>query len=93
MTYPVSDIVRDAQGSLNYAVMALEAGEYSRMAAVARDLAEVERVVAKLTEALDGYEKWSGELANAGQMTPDAWIELDKLHAKACLALSQAEGR
>lgn len=93
MAYPISDIVRDAQGSLSYAVMALEAGEYSRMAAVARDLAEVERVVAKLTEALDGYEKWSGSLANAGQMTPEAWDELDKLHAKACSALSQAEGR
>ena len=93
MTYPISDIVRDAQGSLNYAVMALEAGEYSRMAAVARDLAEVERVIAELIEALDGYEKWNGELAMAGKMTPDAWVELDKLHAKACLALGHAEGR
>jgi len=93
MTYPITDILHDAKGSLGYAVMALEAGENSRMAAVARDLAEVERVIAKLTEALDGYEKWSGALASAGQMTPNAWFELDKLHAKACLALNQAEGR
>ena len=60
---------------------------------VARDLAEVERVIAELIEALDGYEKWNGELAMAGKMTPDAWVELDKLHAKACLALGHAEGR
>lgn len=93
MTYPITDIVRDAQGSLNYAVMALEAGEYSRMAAAARDLDEVERVIAKLTEALDGYEKWTGALAIVGQVTPEAWLELDKLHAKACLALNQVEGR
>ena len=93
MTYPITDILHDAKGSLGYAVMALEAGENSRMAAVARDLVEVERVIAKLTDALDGYEKWSGALANAGQMTPDAWVELDKLHAKACFALNQAKGR
>ena len=93
MTYPITDILHDAAGSLKYAAMALEASENSRMAAAARDLDEVERVLGKLTEALDGYEKWSGELANAGQMTPAAWVELDKLHAKACLALNQVQGR
>ena len=93
MTYPITDILHDAKGSLGYAVMALEAGENSRMAAAARDLDEALRVVAELVEALDGYEKWNGELAMSGQMTPGAWIELDKLHAKACLALGHAEGR
>lgn len=92
MEYPVTDIIRDAQGSLSYAVMTLQAGEHSRMASVARDLSEVERVMANLVEALEGYESWTGALANAGEMTPDAWVELDKLHHKACSALNQAKG-
>ena len=92
MTYPITDIIHDAQGSLGYAVMALQAGENSRMAAVAGDLAEVERVMAKLVEALEGYETWTGALAIAGAVTPDAWVELDKLHHKACSALNQAKG-
>lgn len=93
MTYPVTDIIRDAQGSLNYAVMTLQASEHSRMAAVARDLTDVERVLAKLVDALEGYENWTGALAIAGSVTPEAWVELDKLHAKACSALNQAQGR
>ena len=92
MTYPITDIIRDAQGSLGYAVMTLQASEQSRMASVARDLSEVERVMSKLVEALEGYETWTGALANAGEMTPDAWVELDKLHHKACSALNQVKG-
>ena len=92
MTYPITDIIRDAQGSLGYAVMTLQASEHSRMASVARDLSEVERVMTKLVEALEEYELFTGALAIAGGMTPDAWIELDKLHHKACSALNQAKG-
>ena len=47
----------------------------------------------KLLAALEAFELWAGALANAGEMTPDAWVELDKLHHKACLALNQAQGR
>lgn len=93
MTYPITDILHDAQGSLNYAVMTLEAGENSRMAAAARDLSEVTRLVTKITEILDGYETWTGALAIAGHVTPEAWVELDKLHAKTCLALNQLQGK
>jgi hypothetical protein len=46
-----------------------------------------------LLAALEAFELWAGALANAGEMTPDAWVELDKLHHKACLALNQAQGR
>lgn len=42
--------------------------------------------------ALEAYELFTGALAIAGQMTPDAWVELDKLHHKACLALNRAKG-
>ena len=42
---------------------------------------------------LDAFELWAGALANAGEMTPDAWVELDKVHHKACSALNQAQGR
>jgi hypothetical protein len=45
-----------------------------------------------LLAALDAFELWAGALANAGEMTPDAWVELDKLHHKTCLALNQAKG-
>jgi hypothetical protein len=45
-----------------------------------------------LLAALEAYELFTGALANAGEMTPDAWIELDKLHHKACLAINQAKG-
>jgi hypothetical protein len=92
MTYPITDIIRDAQGSLKYAVMTLQAPEHSRMASAARDLSEVERILSKLVDALEGYETWTGALAIAGGMTPDAWVELDKLHHKACSALNQAKG-
>lgn len=56
------------------------------------DTIEFERGIAKLVAALEGYELFTGALAIAGEMTPDAWIELDKLHHKACLALNQAKG-
>jgi hypothetical protein len=46
----------------------------------------------KMLAALEGYELFTGALAIAGQMTPDAWIELDTLHHKACSALNQAKG-
>lgn len=45
-----------------------------------------------LLAALGAYELFTGSLANTGEMTPDAWIELDKLHHKACLALNRAKG-
>lgn len=45
-----------------------------------------------LLAALEAYELFTGSLANTGEMTPDAWIELDKLHHKACLALNRAKG-
>jgi len=45
-----------------------------------------------LLAALEAYELFTGSLANAGEMTPDAWIQLDKLHHKACLALNRAKG-
>lgn len=45
-----------------------------------------------LLAALEALELWAGALANAGEMTPDAWVELDKLHHKTCLALNQAKG-
>lgn len=45
-----------------------------------------------LLAALEAYELFTGSLAIAGEMTPDAWIELDKLHHKACLALNRAKG-
>jgi hypothetical protein len=47
----------------------------------------------KLLAALEAFELWAGALANAGEMTPDAWVELDKVHHKACSALNQAQGR
>jgi hypothetical protein len=56
------------------------------------DTIEVERIMTKLVDALEGYELFTGALAIAGQMTPDAWVELDKLHHKACSALNQAKG-
>lgn len=45
-----------------------------------------------LLAALEAYEMFTGSLAIAGEMTPDAWIQLDKLHHKACLALIRAKG-
>lgn len=45
-----------------------------------------------LLAVLEAYELFTGSLADAGEMTPDAWIELDKLHHKACLALNRAKG-
>ena len=47
----------------------------------------------KMLAALEAFELWAGALANAGEMTPDAWVELDKVHHKACSALNQAQGR
>jgi hypothetical protein len=47
----------------------------------------------KMLAALEAFELWAGGLANAGEMTPDAWVELDKVHHKACSALNQAQGR
>jgi hypothetical protein len=47
----------------------------------------------KMLAALEAFELWAGDLANAGEMTPDAWVELDKVHHKACSALNQAQGR
>ena len=93
MGYPVTDVIRDAAGGLNYAAMALDAGENSRMMAAARDLAEAEKIVKKLVVALDAYERWTGALAITGSVTDEAWLELDKLHHKAVSALNQAEGR
>ena len=46
----------------------------------------------KMLAALEAFELFTGALAIAGQMTPDAWVELDKLHHKACLAINQAKG-
>lgn len=47
----------------------------------------------KMLAALEAFELWAGTLANAGEMTPDAWVELDKVHHKACSAINQAQGR
>jgi hypothetical protein len=47
----------------------------------------------KMLAALEAFELWAGALANAGEMTPDLWVELDKVHHKACSALNQAQGR
>jgi hypothetical protein len=47
----------------------------------------------KLLAALEAFELWAGALANAGEMTPDLWVELDKVHHKACSAINQAQGR
>lgn len=93
MGYPVTDVIRDAAGSLGYAAMVLEAGEMSRMKCAARDLEGAEKIVRKLVAALDGYAQWTGALAITGSVTPEAWVELDKLHHKAVSALNQAEGR
>ena len=93
MGYPVTDVIRDAAGSLGYAAMVLEAPEHSRMRAAARDLEESEKIVNKLVAALDGYAQWTGALAITGSVTEAAWVELDKLHHKAISALNQAEGR
>jgi hypothetical protein len=45
-----------------------------------------------LLAALEAFELWTDALANAGEMTLDAWIELDKLHQKACSAIDKAKG-
>jgi hypothetical protein len=45
-----------------------------------------------LLAALEAFELWTDALANAGEMTPDAWVELDKLHQKACSAIDKAKG-
>ena len=93
MGYPVTDVIRDAAGGLHYAAMVLEAGENSRMMAASRDLGEAEAIVKKLVAALDGYAHWTGALAIVGVVTPEAWVELDKLHHKAISALNLAEGK
>jgi len=46
----------------------------------------------KLLAALEALELWTGALAITGGMTPDAWVELDKLHHKTCTAINQAKG-
>lgn len=53
MGYPVTDVIRDAAGSLDYAAMVLEAPEHSRMRAAARDLAEAESIILEMLAALD----------------------------------------
>ena len=52
MGYPVTDVIRDAAGSLGYAAMVLEAGEMSRMKCAARDLEEAEKIVSDMLAAL-----------------------------------------
>ena len=47
----------------------------------------------KMLAALEAFELWAGALANTGEMTPDAWVDLDKVHHKACSAINQAQGR
>jgi len=56
------------------------------------DEAHLVAAAPNLLAALEAFELWAGALANAGEMTPDAWVELDKLHHKTCLAINQAEG-
>ena len=53
MGYPVTDVLRDAAGSLGYAAMVLEAGENSRMKAAERDLGEAEAIVVDMLAALE----------------------------------------
>ena len=51
-----------------------------------------EQTANDLYNALDALVDWTHALAIAGAVTPDAWVELDKLHHKACSALNQAKG-
>lgn len=57
------------------------------------DEAHLVAAAPKMLAALEAFELWAGALANAGEMTPDAWVELDKVHHKACSAINQAQGR
>lgn len=58
MGYPVTDVIRDAAGSLGYAAMVLEAGEMSRMKCAARDLAEAESIISDMLAALEDGLQW-----------------------------------
>ena len=60
MGYPVTDVLRDAAGSLGYAAMVLEAPEYSRMRCAARDLEEAEAIVAEMLAALEAVDALIG---------------------------------
>lgn len=60
MGYPVTDVIRDAAGSLGYAAMVLEAGEMSRMKCAARDLEEAEKIVSDMLAALEAVDALIG---------------------------------
>lgn len=60
MGYPVTDVIRDAAGSLDYAAMVLEAPEHSRMRAAARDLAEAESIILEMLAALEAVDALIG---------------------------------
>lgn len=60
MGYPVTDVIRDAAGSLGYAAMVLEAPEHSRMRAAARDLAEAESIILEMLAALEAVDALYG---------------------------------
>jgi hypothetical protein len=81
MGYPVTDVLRDAAGSLGYAAMVLEAGENSRMKAAERDLGEAEAIVVDMLAALQ-------EAVNKGYM----WDNDPELWSKANAAIARAKG-
>lgn len=80
MGYPVTDVLRDAAGSLGYAAMVLEAPEYSRMRCAARDLAEAEAIVAEMLAALESIVtlERNGGSATAMRMTAQGALDLAK---------------
>ena len=60
MGYPVTDVIRDAAGSLSYAAMVLEAGEWPRMKWAARDLEGAEKIVSEMLAALEAVDALYG---------------------------------
>ena len=90
MGYPVTDVIRDAAGSLDYAAMVLEAPEHSRMRAAARDLAEAESIILEMLAALeDAHDQLSAWADYAdGEISDEDNAALKKIWA----AIAKAKG-